>query len=226
MATVTIGNNTGDTHSGTEDTYLKENDPTTNYDASNINVFKYAVGDSGTGLIRFSGLSNLIALAPLTVTAASLFLFIDGDGSDANHDISVYTCLRNWVETEATWNIYSTGNNWASGGAQGSGTDRGASSLCTTTVDFNSIQYYEFTSAAFITDISNIINGVRANNGWLLDRTDAGINDATFGQFVRSEGTDAKRPYLSVTYTAGGGATTKMHKITKGVILGMNRSVR
>jgi len=43
-------------------------------------------------------------------------------GTDTLSDFLGY-CLTNWVETEVTWNIWKTGNNWTTAGAQGEGTD-------------------------------------------------------------------------------------------------------
>lgn len=75
----------------------------------------------------------------------------------------IYRCLRAWVESQATWNVWSTGNNWTTPGAGGYGTD-----VYTPLVNFTSPTvgaWFEVTGAevaAFLQDAldnrSSIVN--------------------------------------------------------------------
>lgn len=58
------------------------------------------------------------------VVSAYLKLYVElVSGNPESSTFPLYRCLRNTVEGEATWTIYSTGNNWGTAGGLGSGTD-------------------------------------------------------------------------------------------------------
>jgi hypothetical protein len=207
MPTVTIGDNTGasaNTFAGTEDTQLSLSSPTTNYGSqATFEVHKYGVGNHIMGLISFPGLSNITG--PVTVTAASLFLYYTSGAVD-NAVMTARRALRNWVEAQATWNIYATASNWTTAGCLSDGNDRAAATSSALTQGNAAIvnQYYELVGdAQFIADVAGFINGTFPNYGWHLERTD-GQDDTGFRTWASSEGTNATRPYLSVTYSVPG----------------------
>lgn len=210
-ATATIGDNTGNTYSGTDDTQLKANAATTNYGSSgSMDVNKYGVGDHANALVKFTGLSSITG--PVTVSSATLYLYYTGptSGSDT-HTIDVHRVLRAWVEAQATWNVYSTGNSWTTAGGLSDGNDRVATvSASFALIGNTSPSYVAFTGAQLATDIENIINGVNTNNGFLVERSDAG-DDTNFRVFASSEGSDGQRPYLDITYTVAG--ATVRHRV-------------
>lgn len=201
-ATVTIGDNTGNGFSGTDDAGLKENAATTNYGSSvQVDLHKYGSGDHANVVVRFPGLSNITG--PVTVTAATLYLWqVGGPGVPITYN--VFRMLRNWSEAQTTWNEYTTGNNWTTAGALGSATDIAASASATPTFN-QSVAYQAITSAGLIADVEGMINGTLSNLGWLIERQDAG-NDTQYSVVTMSEGTDTQRPYLDITYTAAAGA--------------------
>ncbi len=208
MPTVTIGDNTGgsaNTFTGTDDARLHQQTPTTNEGGTGaIEASRFSGGDHNTGLIRFSGLSNITG--PVTVTSARIRLwqFLNS----GTNTVSAYECSRAWVEAECTWNNYSTGNAWNTAGALGAGTDYVNSVLDTiTTATVSDESYLDFDSAAIAALVQDWINGVKTNNGIVFLRTD-GQNDATFHSFQSSEGNNGERPILEVTYTEGSGSTT------------------
>src|ERR1700754_745345 len=131
MPTITLSRRTGASFASGTDTYLTENAPTDNNDTiTSFQVFSWASGDRGHALLSFTGLSNIPGGS--TITAASLVLA--ANSIVTGHVIEMYECLRAAVESQATWNIYSTGNNWGTAGALGSGTDRSASALASATM--------------------------------------------------------------------------------------------
>ena len=202
MATVDIGDNTGDDFSGTEDTKLKSTEATTNYGSEGTTeVTKYEVGNHSHTIMKFSGISNLPGA--LNVSSSTLYLYRVPPGHDYN--ITAKVLNRNWVEGEATWNIYSTGNSWTTAGGLHETDDRSS----TTTFDILSdddTAYIDFSSAQLAADVEDFADGSLSNYGWHIARTGVG-EDGEYQTYVTSDGDDGKRPYLSVTYTEAGGGS-------------------
>lgn len=174
---------------GVGDTLMDSGNPTVNHGNDSTFDVQNTVYN---GLIKFSGLSNLTG--PVTVTSSSIFIFCTVAFNDGTATINAYRCLRDWVETQATWNVYSTGNNWGTGGAENTSTDRSSTvSAAITTADTETNTWHEFTSAQLATDIENIINGTASNFGWVVKQTQNG--DSTFASRT---GTDGNRPRLKV----------------------------
>jgi hypothetical protein len=215
MATATIGNNTGNI-SGTDDTWLNESAANTNFGSNVVfEIQKYAPGNHGNGLIRFPGLSAIVG--PVTVTAATLYLYQSNPGFDITYN--VYRMLRDWSESQATWNVYTTGNNWTTPGALDNTTDHSTTVRATPTFN-QSAAYQPITSAAFIADVEGMINGTLPNYGWFIERQDAG-DDTTYIQVISSEGTDGQRPYMDITYTSAGSSLSRTPVIGTASLLGI-----
>lgn len=203
MTTITIGERTGtDTFAGVQDTDLDETAPTANHGTDGEHqLTQYLSTAKVWPIFRFTGLSNIPAGA--TISDAQLSIYCTNADIAANFD--VFRVLRNWVVSEATWNIYSTGNNWATAGAGGSGTDIAASASGTGTTsgaaDIGTRRV--FTGAGMITDVQNIVNG-GSNHGWVIKRNYGGADDNQYFYLASSDNaTTANRPFLTVTYTVG-----------------------
>lgn len=211
MPTVVITDNTtGGDFTGTEDAMMREfgiNSGTNYGSAVNAEVHALSAGsDVNDLLIRFPGLSNITG--PVTVTAATLELYMDSNFFGVDGLLDLYRVLRNWNEAQASGDNWSTGNAWSTPGARGSGTDRASSATQTgVAVSTTSGQWISFSNANLIADVEGFINGTYGNHGWVIY---ADAADAPTAQFVTSEGTDSFRPRLSVTYTANGGAPRRM----------------
>ena len=120
------------------DTYMQgDSNSATNYDGQNI-YNKTSSSDDLTrvGLVSFD-LSSIPTGAD--INSVALNVTVSNDGGTANI-LSAYECLRDFVEGEATWDEYSSGSSWSSGGARGEDTDM--------TGDYTStaerIAYYSF----------------------------------------------------------------------------------
>lgn len=201
MATVTIGQNTTDTYAGCADVQIRESASSSNYNGGDpMEMHKYGSGDHANLLIAFSGIASIPAGS--TITDAKIWIKLSGDGG-GTPTYSAQRLLRNWLESQATWNVWTTGNNWTTAGALSDGNDRSATVAATGSVGGSSI-YYSFTGANLITEVQNWLDGVNSNYGVVLERTD-GANDSKFKRFTSSDGANGSRPYLEVTYTAGGG---------------------
>lgn len=202
MASAKLGNNTTDDHTGTAETQIAEGSPTTNYGSDDyIEVTKYFTSDWRNSLLKFTGLSGIPAGS--TITAVSIFLYqYNADLANGTYVVSAKRMLRNWVEAQATWNVYSTGNNWTTAGAFGDATDRVAAvSFASAGLDLSMGAYKELVgNSTGIADVQNMLDGGYNNYGWLLERTD-GSNDFAFRQFRSSAHVDGQRPYMLVTYT-------------------------
>lgn len=105
-----------------KDTYLHSSSATTNFGTADPLNLGQVFGLTFRMIIEFD-ISDITAGS--TITATSLALDVqsaaNGGGAAASH---AYRLLRSdWVETEATWNIYKTSNNWTTAGAGSDGND-------------------------------------------------------------------------------------------------------
>ncbi len=187
MTTATLGDRSGTTYSGSEDAVLYSGLPDTNF--SSENSTQYAI-------LRFPGLSSITG--PVTVSDAYLNLKITSGGSGSG-SITVKRVLRNWVEAQATYNSYSSGNAWTTPGAGGSGTDVAAGNSCVVSYPgfFDTSDIASTSNTQLITDIQNILDGTATNNGWVIDSSSLAID---WG--LPANATAASRPMLTVVYSA------------------------
>jgi len=220
MPVIRIGENAADDYSGFLDTRMTEIDPTVNY-GSNIVI---ASSNFGGGDLQSCVAS--IALPPeligATINSATLRFY--GDTIVGSPSADVCELLVPFVESEATWNIRSSGNNWNTGGARGSGTDRSATVMLTIS-SLTTSAYNSYSSAGLAAAVA-----ANAAGGTLdlvvLPTTGSG----TAFIWGSSEATDGTRPYLEIDYTpatliqvvnegyvyAGGGFT---HSIALGAAI-------
>jgi hypothetical protein len=190
MPTVTITDNTSGDFTGVEDAKITDNDAVNYGSANNIEIS----GAEWRTVIRFTGLSNIPSNA--TVTAVTLRLNFTYAETPAT--VVAHRLLRNWVESEVTRDVYSTGNNWQIPNAKGE-LDR----VATASGSFSygtGLGWKEFSSSGLISDVQNWVDGTYQNNGWLLLCTTSIYLVAN-----SSEASDGTRPELVVTYTVGGG---------------------
>ena len=196
MTITVIGDNTGNDFAGTEDTHLHSGNATTNYGTGVLmEATKYNASNHIHTCLSFSGLSNIAG--PVTVNTATLSLYMS-DSSGTGHVVSLYRLLRNWVEAQATWNIFSTANNWQTAGGLGANDRSGTLSTSATVNTPNG--YKSWTGTQLNTDTADFINGTVSNYGWHLERTD-GANDLGWRVFRPSDHTDTQRPYLTVDHS-------------------------
>ena len=97
------------------DTMIVNNAATTNYGTNAV----VNVGENNTttdvcrGLVKFD-LTSIPATAVLD--SVELKLKVAQDLSSNARTLKVFRLKRAWVEAEATWNVYSTGNSWSTAG--------------------------------------------------------------------------------------------------------------
>ena len=183
------------------DTYLSQATATTNFDTSVV----LSIGDNagGTAIRRAWIKSDFSAIpAGRRFVSAVLNLNPDADGSSNARTMSAHRCLRAVVSNQATWNIFSTGNNWGTAGASNSSTDYdGATALGTMAVSASPTidVFLQMTfTAAGVAEYQKLYDGTYTNNGIILfvatqntDRINYDSQDSTTANL---------RPFITVTY--------------------------
>lgn len=186
-----------------DDTWIRDGNPTQNRGTDpNISVGEWNAGaDVRRGLVQFD-FSSIPAEA--TITSAVLSIWVAGDTSDNARTISAYRVLRNWIGTQATWNIYITGNNWGTAGCSNTSTDREAGAIGTQSVAASPSVGDEIAITLTNASIQTMItDGGFTNNGWLL-KVDTENNDLI--DYDSSRGTTVEeRPKLVINYSLPGG---------------------
>jgi hypothetical protein len=203
MPTVTIGARTGSTYAGNDDTYINSAAATTNYGSGSELRCNWGTANQRKTLIKFGGLSSITA--PVTVTAVSLTMH-SASYAAPTQTLALHRVLRNWVENEATYTIYSTGNAWGTLGMAQDDADAVsvASGSFAGITDPNGDKVLTGT-AGMIADVQGWINGTYSNYGWVMRATTEDTGSTSTRWWVPSEnGTAANRPVLEVTYTEGG----------------------
>ncbi len=181
------------------DTTVVSNNPTTNNGTQawvRVGMFSNNVQRT---LIKFD-LTTLPDGAVLSAATLSLNLY--DDDAIQGDTIRVYRQQRAWVETEATWNIYSTGNSWSTAG--GFHADD-----CEQT-DIGSIVLTDAEAGGFkdisLTPVSKA--ALDLGNGWLI-KGDTETNDR-YGYRSSDWTTPAERPVFTVAYTVPAAAPSNL----------------
>src|SRR5690242_19136783 len=95
------------------DTRIIEGSPNTNHDANG----SLAIGNLSGGTQRTLLIPVLTTLPDnAQITSAVLSLYATADLSGASRTFRVFRLKRAWVENQATWNSYTTGNSWQTAG--------------------------------------------------------------------------------------------------------------
>ena len=175
--------------------------PDTNYNAENI----LCVGEINAGasvqrtLIKFD-LSSIPANA--TIVSATLSLWTAADFSTNARDYKIYRVKRAWVEANATWNVYTTGNSWGTVGCSNTSTDYDTTVWATKNFGnaiANNTQMDFVFDATGLAELTKFIDGTNTNNGWII-RADTESEDA-YTLHSSSGATAGFRPKLVIEYT-------------------------
>lgn len=183
---------------GVTDTSLKQVNPTVNYASDGVmEITTYDTGNYCNALVRFPGLSNIPATA--TITSVTFGLYVVNGGGGAGVDVGLKRLLRDSTIAQSTWNVYSTGNSWATGGGVGSGDVYATASASLLDLGL-AAQWHEVTqtSGGLVADIQDIVDGTASNYGWnIIPSSSTALNYAVA---VSSNGDNGTRPYLKVVY--------------------------
>src|SRR5829696_848900 len=146
-------------------------------------------GRNTAALIRFS-LPTLPAGATITDTKLRLNVT-----NSSTNTYKVFVMKKDWVEGEATWNMYQTSSVWDLAGGRGA-TDRQAPAIASIAPDSTGVEYFDL-GAAFDQQVGDWMSGEEANNGIQLMNTDAPDG---FDFSTHEVATDSQRPQLIITY--------------------------
>jgi len=171
-----------------KETYIWANAPTTNYGGqAAMYLGNNPVSKDWHVLIKFD-LSTIPDNAIILSTTLSLYNHhLTGGVSTAY----VRPCKRNWSEYQATWNVYSTGNSWATAGGTGED-DRGP---VIGSFTFPPSSTWIHTSLAGTTK-SNLDYGY----GWIIDAPDGSYDNLALRTAEYSSWNPNVVPYLTIEY--------------------------
>lgn len=127
------------------------------------------------------------------IISATLSLFCNGDESDTPRAFKVYRLKRNWVLSQVTWNIFSTGNNWQTAGGFGENDCDQVAIASRNFTDTESLN--QFKDFALVGDTKAALD---LGYGWLIK---ADTEDADAYGFASSNNATATiRPTLVIDY--------------------------
>lgn len=206
MPTETWGENTADDYSaGSEDALMFESAPTTNI-ANNPDSAAGNEGADGNALralTRMDVKTQLDVLGATEVTLAELTMTGGIENNTTDETIGLYRILRAWVELQVTWNVYSIGNSWTTGGADDTTNDRSASAEDSVIFTAPNIDYvFDITTMA-----ENWRSGTWDQDGFVFINADEVNVDTRKNYDSPSGATDGDRPSLAITYTVAVGPT-------------------
>mgnify|MGYP001408383187 CR=1 FL=1 len=187
-----------------KDNTLEENSATNNWGSLTfIRIGTYS-GFTKRGIIDMS-LSALPSGCVISTATLSLYWFSHGTwDSPAGETITVYKIRRaDWVEAEATWNIYKTSNNWGTAGCANTANDIDTSITGTGTVPATINNWCNIDVKSIVENaVTNSVNfNIRLSMGWTYKCGDA---------YSKEYATDTSlRPKLVIDYTA---AATRIPK--------------
>ncbi len=171
------------------DSYIFSTGPTTNNGpTSPLSIL--GSSPESNGLLKFD-LSAIPANA--MVSLATLYMFSSTSAAGDSDDL--HRLVRDWVESEVTWNEAETGTNWGTAGAKNTTTDYNSSLIATITYPVSSGDTEA--SAVVTSTIQNWVDGTNGNFGFRISTDSVNIQ----AWHSREATTKAFWPSLEITYT-------------------------
>lgn len=179
-----------------DDTFISSANATTNYGTdAGLKTGRESTTNTLRSLLRFDT-SGVPAGATInSVTLTLRMTFQDANAYNAPH--SVYLLRVAFVQGQATWNIYSTGNNWATAGCGSTTDDYFPTAVGTFTTPGNADDI-DLVAELDVTDLADLANGlfVRMDTEGDFTKVDLGSSNSGF---------ENRRPKLDIDYTEAGG---------------------
>lgn len=191
------------------DTHIQANNPTSTFGGTSTYL---QVGDESSTInnarraLLLPDFSSIPSGANIVSASLKLYQFSAGSSdTGVSWAVRLKKCLRAWSETQANWNVFSTGNSWTTAGCSDvsdcGSTDLSISMLNATTP----VEWAAWSStAALVADVQSAVNGGQPFYGWLLksDGEYHGTTGYMQNQFYSREyTTDAtKQPFVEVVY--------------------------
>ncbi len=170
-----------------EDTYIDDNNATTNYGSDTVMIVDTSGGGLGEGrlLVKFD-LSSIPSGA--TIDDATLILTKTG-GDTGGKDVEVHEVTTAWSAGLATWR-----SPWGTDGG-----DYDSTVLDSLAISAN--QTYSWNSGSLRALVQAWVSGSKSNHGFLLGSPNTGGDDYIFATSEAASG----QPVLRVTYSGSGG---------------------
>ena len=181
-------------YTGTRDAVLRFDTPTTNY-GNDLAIALDGSPDEG-GLVYWDVSS---------IQSGSLVESVDivvNITNTSSGDYEIYESLRAWVEDEATWNVYASGQSWAVAGAGGAA-DRGNTALGAVTGSSTGPATISL-NANGIAVVQSWIDNPSSNHGFVIQDY---INHSNGLGFSSREAPQSERPELVVTLAGNSNPT-------------------
>lgn len=176
---------------GVKDTRISFYDPNINF-GNDTKMLILGGSENVKALVRFD-LSSIPAGAMISSATLSLYNFSHQPFINGG-TIAVHHVIKPWVETQATWNIYSTGNSWAVAGMQAGG-DYIAGSGASIAIDTAINVWRNFDVTAMV---QQLVNGTVVNNGFVVRSSTTGVKPHFYSSNYLSD--ISLRPKLTVIY--------------------------
>lgn len=190
---------------GAADTYIDSQNPTGNSgNAWYMHLYMYNDDPRRSALLKYDLTGRIPPNAVISSATLSIWLYqvVDMDSNDwvdvAPFRVGVH---RDWVESQATWNVFRGSTYWSAAGCEGwQWGDRSSTADCapirfTRNSQVNRYYHWDVTSSV------RAWYGGTANNGWLLRIT---AHDGVAGEgisFDAKEGSESYRPSLTISYS-------------------------
>lgn len=202
------------------DTYIDYYAPNTNFGAVDFieikwhNVPGYTTSYSSvipgywgrtSSLIKFD-LSSIASGS--IINSANITFWVREGAAVSGKYIYMYPSLRNWSESTATWNVFSTGNNWGTAGSENSTSDYYNTAI-SSLVGQGSTNIYAL-NPSILQEM--IPGGSITNNGFFMKRSFESTQNDTYKYRSSEYIVSTERPKLTVVYTEPAGAVTTFPK--------------
>ena len=178
-----------DGYTGTTDSYMYGGGEGNNNYGSSVELRS----DSNLRIVtRFSIFDDEGGSVPrgVEIVSATMYLY---KTSSADSDWEVHELLKNFVESEVTWNDASVTESWSEGGAAGDGTDRASEVVAKPWINSDAGEWLLIDLTGTVQNFSNGTD----NLGWVLHDMNNG-NNRIFTS--RENGTQTLNPKLVITY--------------------------
>ena len=190
-------------YAGCTDTYIDSQSATSNFGTLwYMHLYMYNDAPRRSALVEFDLAGQIPQNAVIDSATLSLWVYqtVDMDSNDY-----VYVApfrvgpFRDWVETQATWNVFAGSSYWGTAGCEFVPSDRSGTADCNPLYfdqDSQVNRYYHWT----VTSSVQAWYGGTANQGWLMRVT---THDGAAGEGISLNGTEGGldyRPYLTINY--------------------------
>ncbi|WP_429885863.1 Ig-like domain-containing protein, partial [Geoalkalibacter halelectricus] len=210
-----------DGYSGTRDSYIYQYFSNANYGSSDT-LMAGSSGSQSSAAVRFAIFESEGGPVPdgVVIDSATLGLY---KYTAYDHVYRAYAFLRDWQESEITWNRSSVGVPWTLAGANGSGSDIASVADGEGAVGWSAEWLYIDVSPS----VAQFSTGVAPNYGWKIAAVSGNSNTKRF--YSREFSDPTLRPTLQVNYrevvTGNLSPQVSISSPTSGQILPMGEAI-